>query len=207
MNDTIAAAFWRLVDVRGIRDCWAWKGALQNGYGSFSHRGRQILAHRFAWSFAYGRIARGKGVLHCCDVRSCVNPRHLRLGTTEDNNADKSVLARVARVVAADSARQQHQARQPRRSHLSRSRALALQTIPGGNPEGLRYSYRGNAVQPLSKQSATRLRRTGMTDAGVKYIRELYRWGADLKTIAGVCRIPSWQARSIITRATWRHLP
>jgi DNA-binding XRE family transcriptional regulator len=90
-----AARFWRHVAVRDMSSCWDWNGTDQNEYGAFQSDAGQIGAHRYAWSFAYGTIPVGKLVLHACDRPSCVNPRHLRLGTHEDNNADKSVLSRV----------------------------------------------------------------------------------------------------------------
>lgn len=36
-------------------------------------------------------------VLHRCDVRCCVNPDHLFLGTNADNMADKTAKGRAAR--------------------------------------------------------------------------------------------------------------
>jgi DNA-binding XRE family transcriptional regulator len=95
-----AATFWRLVDVLDMRSCWRWKGTEQGNYGSFSFGGNQIQAHRFSWAFAYGPIPAGALVLHSCDNTWCVNPRHLRVGTHEDNNADKSVLSRVLGSIA-----------------------------------------------------------------------------------------------------------
>lgn len=36
----------------------------------------------------YGPIPDGLMVCHTCDVRHCVNPHHLYLGTADDNNKD-----------------------------------------------------------------------------------------------------------------------
>lgn len=66
-------------------DCWLWQRSFFfNGYGRFGdHR-----AHRVAWEFVNGKISDGLLVLHKCDVRSCVNPSHLFLGTQMDNMHD-----------------------------------------------------------------------------------------------------------------------
>lgn len=69
-------------------DCWYWRGSHTNlGYGVFKALG-QVRAHRVAWVLMNGPIPKGMHVLHKCDVRCCVNPEHLFLGTHEDNMRD-----------------------------------------------------------------------------------------------------------------------
>ncbi len=81
-------------------ECWLWTGAVNRGaggYGWFAMQGGQTLAHRASWLLHNGPIAPGLHVLHRCDVRLCVNPAHLFLGTNADNVADKVAKGRTAR--------------------------------------------------------------------------------------------------------------
>jgi hypothetical protein len=85
------AAFWEKVDKNG--DCWLWIGAVQKeprgGYGMVHYDGKCTKTHRISWVLHNGIIPDGMQVLHTCDVRNCVNPNHLFLGTNRDNVDDK----------------------------------------------------------------------------------------------------------------------
>lgn len=72
------------------RGCTLWRGCLSsNGYGRFWHDAADHRAHRVSWMLFVGPIHDGLCVLHHCDVRSCVNPEHLFIGTQQDNMDDK----------------------------------------------------------------------------------------------------------------------
>ena len=69
--------------------CELWLGSTDvHGYGRFWFSGKFIRAHRFIYELVYGAIPKNLCVLHRCDVRNCVNPKHLWLGTLGDNNRD-----------------------------------------------------------------------------------------------------------------------
>jgi len=70
--------------------CLLWLGVVNHrGYGRIWHDHAPWQTHRIAWVLANGPVPEGKLVLHTCDVRSCVNPAHLYLGTPLDNMNDR----------------------------------------------------------------------------------------------------------------------
>lgn len=71
--------------------CWEWTASTfgKNGYGQFSIKEEKItVAHRASWFMHYGKIPHDMCILHKCDVRRCVNPKHLFIGTKKDNAID-----------------------------------------------------------------------------------------------------------------------
>lgn len=90
--------------------CRLWVGLImKNGYGQVPRtRGdkRTRLPHRLAYEEYIGPVPSDFFVCHKCDVRNCINPDHLFLGTQADNMRDCAVKGRNARKLSEEDVRQ-----------------------------------------------------------------------------------------------------
>lgn len=92
--DSVRELIVRKSEPEPYSGCWIWAA------GYFGHRehnqrrpalyfqGIQSRAALFSFEAFNGR-SRGLFVLHTCDTPSCVNPKHLALGTIKDNSDHK----------------------------------------------------------------------------------------------------------------------
>lgn len=85
--------------------CWLWNSTVNtDGYPILCSPRQQlrkperIRAHRAAWIIYKGEIPQGMQVCHKCDTPLCVNPDHLFVGTSRDNNRDRQAKGRGADV-------------------------------------------------------------------------------------------------------------
>jgi len=72
-----------------VGECVRWRGrTFQNEYGKFGALGCEWLAHRVAYVLHYGAIDDSLLILHACDNKWCINPKHMRQGTQQENIDD-----------------------------------------------------------------------------------------------------------------------
>lgn len=70
--------------------CWDWTRALsKEGYARTRLQGKYEYGHRVSYRVFTGEIPKGMCVCHSCDNPKCINPKHLWLGTHQDNMADR----------------------------------------------------------------------------------------------------------------------
>ena len=87
--------FWSKVAITAQEDkCWNWTaGKRRRGYGRFTltvstNKDEGFVATRVAYFIEQGVDPSDKCILHSCDNPSCVNPKHLSMGTNKDNTQD-----------------------------------------------------------------------------------------------------------------------
>lgn len=79
--------------------CWIWTGSLnKHGYGRLTFGAKtNIGAHRASYELMHGKIPDGLFALHRCDIKCCVNPDHIFIGTQQENMSDKVAKNRQAK--------------------------------------------------------------------------------------------------------------
>jgi len=78
--------------------CWLWVGAHWEEYGQMTIERCHVKAHHVSWMLYRGPLPEDPDIciLHTCDIRPCVNPDHLFLGTRVDNMQDAARKGRIA---------------------------------------------------------------------------------------------------------------
>jgi hypothetical protein len=111
MSGTLTTRGWSLAaklaySAETAEDLPGWKGVPcliwllpldQYGYGEMWWLGENVAAHRLAWLEAFGPVPDGWCICHHCDVRCCIEPLHLFIGSNLDNIAGRSSSTRASR--------------------------------------------------------------------------------------------------------------
>jgi predicted XRE-type DNA-binding protein len=145
--------FWKQVDRSvGPEACWLWTGFIrENGYGIIGIKGKEYKSHRVSYFIEHGHIDNDRLVLHRCDVRSCVNPAHLFLGTPKDNSQDAVRKGRNTRLYGEQNGK----------AKLTRAEVLSIRRM---------CKRQGVYQKTVAKQF-------GVSEATVSYIVNGGRWG------------------------------
>lgn len=100
-SQPVEQRFWSKVDRSSVDGCWLWLGSCFTvGYGQFTRRSedgtsQHIGAHVMAWELTHGPVPDGLEIMHSCDVRRCVRPDHLSVGTHAENVQDAARKGRL----------------------------------------------------------------------------------------------------------------
>ena len=78
--------------------CHVYLGTVKNsGYANIKIEGKTYRLHRVSYEFYKGIIPENLLVRHTCDIKCCINPAHLILGTNKDNSKDMVRRGRSAK--------------------------------------------------------------------------------------------------------------
>ena len=90
INEKDIERFMDKIEFEPTSGCWLWDGPINYaGYGHFKLNNRNERAHRVSYIIHNGNIPEGMSICHKCDVRACVRPDHLWVGTHKENCLDR----------------------------------------------------------------------------------------------------------------------
>lgn len=84
------------ITYKEVNGCWICTSHTtdSNGYPQVGVKGKRWQLHRHVYTLYNGDIKEGMVIRHTCDVKNCINPDHLIVGTKKDNARDASERGR-----------------------------------------------------------------------------------------------------------------
>lgn len=74
----IRARFFNRIDIRGISECWLYKGDGSHKTGRYHVRKRNLYADRYMYSLFHKELLQHEVLRKTCLIRRCCNPYHFR---------------------------------------------------------------------------------------------------------------------------------
>lgn len=214
--------FW--LKVRKTETCWLWQDKC-SPYGKFGvGTGPKYRAHRLAYALAYGVFDWALLVCHTCDTPACVNPAHLFLGASIDNNQDAQRKGRHAHgarhgraLLSAGDVRaiRRDLARGATEREVARRYGVSIPAI-GRIKRGLNWRSLGSdPAQERRIRDVAARRRFGeaqsnakLDERSVRLLRERYlAGGVSQKALAREFGVDQALVSRIVRQKRWRHVP
>lgn len=150
--------FWSLIEKTDT--CWLWRGRQLEGYGSIYMMGKRRAPHRLMmfWMNQLSDLShrgdRSCGlVLHTCDNKLCVNPKHLYLGSHRENIKDAWDRGQLNRRVGGKSpcaklSNEQANEIRAKRNEVPRVKLAAMYNVSKSTVDLILAGKRYNEAQP-----------------------------------------------------------
>ena len=88
-SGTLLERLLKKIVIDHVTGCWEFQGGRNNiGYGMIRDGKKMRTTHRVSYEEHNSKIPNGLLVLHSCDNPICCNPKHLSVGTHQQNTDD-----------------------------------------------------------------------------------------------------------------------